>query len=182
MISFWITERRDISPSVGNLQCRGAEYGPRSSLVDLMVIYGSIHSHQAFVLSPKKKEKQQKVEFSFFPLCTSNFNTDSWNKNVGHFLPLVITLLRLMMGKRREQGWSKKEKSFGSRRLERSEFTAFCKTAEEDIKLQVTAVGFIFILCSHPKAGSKQDIQSSSVSRDGHLQMAIQPTTLWCLS
>lgn len=130
----------------------------------------------------KKKEKQQKVEFSFFPLCTSNFNTDSWNKNVGHFLPLVITLLRLMMGKRREQGWSKKEKSFGSRRLERSEFTAFCKTAEEDIKLHVTAVGFIFILCSHPKAGSKQDIQSSSVSRDGHLQMAIQPTTLWCLS
>lgn len=174
MISFWITEITDICPSVGNLQCRGAEYGPRSSLVDLIVIYMSIHSHQAFFLSPKKRKKSNtKCSSRFFPLHTRNFNTDSWNKNVGQFLLLAIKLLRLIMGKRRGQGQRKKGKSFGSRRLERSEFISSCKTAEEDI---------VFILSSHPKAGSKQDIQSSSVTRDGHLQMEIQPTTLWCLS
>lgn len=173
MISFCITERTDISLSVGNPQCRGAEYGPRPSLVDLLVIYMSIHSQQAFFSFTKKRKKSNAKWSSRFFHCIQGILILIRNKNIGHFLPLPIELLRLMTGKRRGQGWTKKRKSFGRRRLERSEFASFCKTAEEDI---------IFILFSHPKAGSKQDIQSSTVTRDGHLQMEILPTTLWCLS
>lgn len=86
------------------------------SSVDLTVERALDHvgkySHQAIILSPKRKQSNTKWTSHFVPLHTMNFKPwhYSWNKNFGHMLSLAKELLRHIMGKRRGWGWKETRK------------------------------------------------------------------------